>query len=237
MHKQRARNLFGIGILLAAIMVCVGFYVRHVLSISSKARVATLSQQSQQSDLTIGLCRDKNFIAFGYWPVRFEDGVSLHYVVSKYVDIGDQNRGGQKLSIFDESGKLLYEETAISFGKVYSLGALRNSTSQLILSSINYGGSARFFKVLDFREGRVKPITSEDDMQFTADAQISPQFRNGVRTDTEPYEIVLTDPGLASNTHYARVYRYKNGKYVYQAEYNRQTAGDAVERLSSRKVD
>jgi len=140
---------------------------------------------------------------------------------------------GEKLTVYDESGGELYEDYFTTVEDMYLSTALRTDVSQLVIE-VNYGGNTtNFLQMLDYHDGRVVKVPIKDDADFDSGAEVRPQFRRGITSAKEPYQIMLTEGvGLASlaekTTH---VYRYKDGAYQYVGKFNQHVVDDYIEKL------
>lgn len=172
----------------------------------------------------LSVLRESNIKAFGEWDVG-EDFPVL-FVVIKSDD-------ADKFFVQDKTGKLLYENVGINIQRVYPVTALRLPRSQLVFE-YDEGGSDSFVQMLDYHDGKVseKIGSTQGENSFGADVEIRPQFRTTIDPAREPFEIFLTEYGLASPAgKYTNVLRYKNGTYRVVGAFDRVKAGNCVESL------
>lgn len=168
------------------------------------------------------------------WNVTADDEVDEHnlFCVVQSFDSHPKYEGrGVKLSIFDESKALIYEDEFTSIGEIRSLGGRYDSPPQLILD-VNFGGNADFLQILSYRNGKVTEMLNE---MIGSGYEIRPQFRSSVTPAKENLQVILISNGLASpGEKFASVYRYKNNKYVYVGKYSQKKADDFIERSLSK---
>jgi hypothetical protein len=177
--------------------------------------------------------RQEKVEAFYKWNVGDTDEQSLLCVVSAFDKDSHWEGPGMKLTIFNPSGKPIYEEYFESLMRVYETTALRNLSSQFVLEVV-YGGTGTYhLRMLDYRNGKVVKLLDGEDGLFNANAEVRPQFRSGTSPAKEPFQIMLTEGvGLASPAQKdTRVYRYKNGAYQVAGEFPQQKLDDYMERL------
>ena len=185
----------------------------------------TSEQKSQES--IISKLKGKKVITYSEWDVG--EDLPLEYVVR---DDNDKSI----FSISNTSGKVLYERKAIEIQRVFQVWALRTANPQLAFEYTE-GGNDTFIELLDYEDGKIQELIDSTGSRnsFNADIQIQPQFRSGVNPAKEPFEILLTDGGLAGpmnkNT---KVFRFKDGKYQYYGKYSQQNIHDYKETLISR---
>jgi len=138
-----------------------------------------------------------------------------------------------KLTIFNPSGKPIYEDYFESLIRMSETTALRNLSSQLILELV-YGGTGTYhLRMLDYQNGKILKLLDGEDGLFNAAAEVRPQFRSGTSPAKEPFQIMLTEGvGLASPApKVTRVYRYTNGAYHYSGKFPQQKLDDYMEKL------
>lgn len=97
-------------------------------------------------------------------------------------------------------------------------GILRQNRNQMIIQSVNYGGSGRFFKILDYKDNKIITLTNEDDTLYSGDITIIPQYQED-KYYALPYQVFLTE-NLVSEDAAATVLRYVDGKYLSVGKIN-----------------
>lgn len=178
------------------------------------------------------LLRDERVIAFGRWITAEYGGVNLSYIIRAFDQAPNCEGAGEKLQIFNNSGTLIYEECFSGIDRIFSRNILRNARSPQLIMEVNYGGSASLLKILDYQDGRIVDLTNDIETDFSANAEVRPQFQSSVHPATEPYQILLTNPGLAGHSRkYTSVYRYRDGTYRYVGEFIQQQVDDYIEQL------
>lgn len=223
---QITKYLFLICAFSVAIITFATTTLRNKVGSAQQTKGNTSNAEDGKREFSI--FQDKRIVAFGHWG-------TMTYMIRLFDKTSDYERGGQYLSIFNESGDIIYEEKAVSFGQVYSESILRNSNATQLVININYGGSSLFLKILDYQNGKVVDLMRDVDSSFSANAEITPQFRTGGQPYREPYQIILTESNLATNKHQASIYRYVNGKYTYIGVVSQEKVGDAIESLIRKK--
>jgi hypothetical protein len=179
--------------------------------------------------------KKENITDFGIWRVGPNENDKIFYI-TKIIPADEEFPSGSELfRIYDNTHKLIYEEKANGFSGIEIFAILRQSRSQLIIKAINYGGSGRFFKILDFQEGKVICLTNEDDTLYSGDIEILPQYQKDVKYYSTPYQVFLTE-SVSSPSPEATVLRYVNGKYVSVGKLNQLEVGNFInENLSKEK--
>ena len=182
----------------------------------------TIRQVSKENIFSI--LKEEKIKSYGEWNVG--EDPPLIYLVRKDGEEDD-------LSIADPSGKIMYEKKGIEVEKVYSVWALRTEDPQLVFE-YSEGGSDSFLQMLNYNQGNISELidSTKGENSFGADVKIQPQFRSHINPAKEPFEILLTDYGLASSAGKStRVFRYKDNKYKYFGEFDREKVGDCKERF------
>jgi hypothetical protein len=182
----------------------------------------------------VRLLQDARITASGSWSVQ-DEGKNLPYAIRSFdQDTNYEGGAGVKLSIFDEAGAVIYEDYFNEVQRIYPTYALRKDSVQLVME-VGYGGSASFFKMLDYQNGKVVDLMEavEPDTDFHVGAEVRPQFRSGVAPAGEPYQVMLTSGvGLASPAEkQTSVFRYKGGEYRYAGKFSAQKVDDYIEKL------
>jgi hypothetical protein len=167
---------------------------------------------------------------FGRWPV---DERELLYFVQEYHQ--DSKEGdGSKLVIVDWSGRVIYEAKFGKVWRIYTSYVLRRTSPQLAVE-VGYGGKTNFLKILDYQGGRIVDLMGavEPNNDFDVEAEVCPQFQDGVISYKEPFQVLLTvGVGLASPVEkYTKVFRYKDGAYHYIGMVPRREIDNQLERL------
>lgn len=112
---------------------------------------------------------------------------------------------------------------------------MRNYGLSQLIVEVTFGGSGAFVEVLDYRDGKVVNLATELDY-FDSHAEVRPQFRSGIHPAKEPYEILLTTPGLGgTDERHTEVYRYKDGSYRRVGQFSQTKVDDFIEQLVGSK--
>lgn len=146
--------------------------------------------------------------SYGIWNLSGKPKDKLFY----FIGVNKDERDSESLSIFDADGKLLFQDSSNYFGRVFTFNILRQNRPQMIIPDINYGGSGRFFKILDYMDGKVISLTDEDEALYSGDFTILPQYQEK-QFFALPFQVLLTE-NLVSEDAEATILRYVDGKYV-----------------------
>ncbi len=220
-------------LLIAVAALCGGTFIGSYFRLfGSEMDAKAESFKATDSEIAQRLRREK-VEAFYKWNVGDTDDKSLLCVVSAFDKDPNWEGRGMKLTIFNPSGKPIYEEYFESLVRVYETTALRNLASQFVFEVV-YGGTGTYhLRMLDYRNGKIVTLLDGEDGLFNANAEVRPQFQRGTFPAKEPYQIMLTEGvGLASSAQKdTRVYRYKNGAYQFGGEFPQRKLDDYMESL------
>ena len=187
--------------------------------------------------VTPDVMRDKAIIAVFRWDVSDEDGKAELLCVFRRFDQDPEYEGkGTKFSVYSK-GAMIYQELFSELAGFYPVSALRTGPTQLAVE-LDYGGSGtNYLQLLDYHDGKVRNLLDPKDGEFNVLAEIKPQFRSGVLSWKEPFEIRLTrGVGLASPVEkLTTVYRYQGRKYVSVGRYSQKALDDYVEQQLKRE--
>jgi|SRR5687768_3733233 len=145
---------------------------------------------------------------YGIWKLSEKADDKLFY----FIAVNEDTSNSETLRISNMNGKVLFETEANDFGRVFIFNILRQGRPQMIIPSINYGGSSRFFSILDYVDGKVIALSDEDEAQYSGDFTIVPQYQEE-RYFALPFQILLTE-AVASKDAEATVLRYVDGRYL-----------------------
>jgi len=198
------------------------------LSIVKSVRVVQNDDKAIMSWL-----RDKKVMLFYRWQVGDDERNQAFCIVRACDENPNYECAGVKLSIVDGMGRVIHEEHYSEVYRMYPVFALRKAHPQLVIEG-DYGGSAKFFEMLDYRNGQIVSLMGKPNNDFSAGAEVRPQFRTEVNAAKEPFQILLTHgaSGLASpGEKYTNVYRYKEGSYRFVGSFPQQRVDDYMEKL------
>jgi len=220
-------------LLIAFAALCGGIFIGSYFRMSgSEMSAKAESPKATYSELAQRL-RQEKVEAFYKWNVGGTDDEALLCVVRAFDKDPNWEGQGMKLTIFNPSGKPIYEDYFESLMRMYETTALRDLSSQLVLEVV-YGGTGTYhLRMLDYRNGKIVKLLDGEDGLFNANAEVRPQFRSGTFPAKEPFQIMLTEGvGLASPAPKdTRVYRYKNGAYQFAGGFPQQKLDDYMEKL------
>lgn len=177
---------------------------------------------------------DEKIVAFSKWDVTGGDEYDTHNLlcfVRAFDSDPNYESKGVKLSIYDDSKKVIYEDTFSSIDEIRTLGGRYDAPPQLVLN-VNYGGNANVLQILGYQNGKVVEMLNE---MNGSGYEIRPQFRTSIIPAKELFQVTVISDGLASGGEkFADVYRYKDGKYYRIGQYSQTKADDFIERAISR---
>lgn len=174
---------------------------------------------------------DASVVVMGEWIASDDESKSILYIARK-VPI-EPGRNEIEFKVLARSGETIYQRSFPEIGRVYTSYLLRQGDPQLV---IEYGGGGQdmYILILDNVGGKIVDLTRDEgtSMSFGSDSHVSPQFSGSPVASAEPFEVLLTNDGLASPTKkVVSVYRFKNGQYRLFGEYSRSDADNCVEHL------
>lgn len=182
--------------------------------------------------------QDARIVSFNSWYMG-DDDKNLTYTVQAFVQDPKYDGAGVKLSIFDEAGRVIYEDRFSEVQSIYSSYVLRKGSPQLIME-VSYGGSTSFLKMLDYQNGKVVDLMEavKHNNDFDVNAEVRPQLRTGINPAEKPYQVLLTEGiGLASPAEKdTKVFRYKDGAYRYVGKFSTREVDDYIEKLMARSI-
>lgn len=158
---------------------------------------------------------------FGEWEAG---GVSTYHY---YVMRGNSNNS---LIVFDSSGKTVFAKDFADIAKVYTSWILRTENAQLVFE-YDEGGQDSFVQILSLTNGKVREIIddSPNENRFRGGITIQPRSY-GTNSVVEPFDIFLTDSGLASpQKHFTRVLRFSNEKFRTLGRFNSEAIWECVQ--------
>lgn len=135
-----------------------------------------------------------------------------------------------KLSIYNQSGKIVYEAQDLGLGGLESGRFLKSDTSEIMFST-NGGGTDDFLNILSYQNGKFTEILNDENGQYRGGYFTMPQYRTGNQTPYfKPSQlIVIQQIGGADENPSASVLRTKDRKFQKVGEINMQELGDFIE--------
>ena len=201
---------------------------------SNRSSVTSAQDNGDTSKAISERLKADRIISAHTWNVTAANELDEHNllcVIRSFDSDPDYEGRGVKLSIFDGSKGLIYEDKFTSVDEIRSMGGRYDAPPQIILD-VNYGGNANFLQILGYRNGKVIEMLNE---MHGSGYEIRSQFRSSVIRAKEHPQVILISDGLASpGEKFASIYRYKNGKYIYVGEYSQRKADDFIERTISK---
>jgi hypothetical protein len=135
-----------------------------------------------------------------------------------------------KLSIYDKSGKIVYESKDFGLGNL-DFGRFLKSDESEIMFTTNGGGTDSFLNILSCKNGKFTEIEIGDSAQFRGGYFSLPQYRTGSKTAYfNPSQlIVIHQQGGADENPTASVLRTKDNKLQKVGEIQMRELGDFIE--------
>ena len=173
---QPLRFLLLVALIAGAVLIIA--WQRNAFAEFQQPNASNAAPADQRADALRDLLRDDRLVAIQRWQV--DQGETSLFCVFEIVRSDPHYEGrGTKLSILDSAGNSIYETYFGELEQVYQVSALRNLSSQLVME-VSYGGSTHFLRMLDYRAGKIVELIDKKQSDFTAGAEIRPQFRRGV---------------------------------------------------------
>ncbi len=142
----------------------------------------------------------------------------------------------QKLSIYDETGKAVYETKDLEIENIQSVRLMKSDSWQIIVET-NGGGTDNFLKILDYNNGKFTEIINESETQLHGGYFTMLQYRTGNKTAYfNPSQLVIIQQiGGAEENPSASVFRSKNNKFQNVGSFSMRDLGDLIEKQISQK--
>lgn len=169
----------------------------------------------------------------GVWKTGPWVSDTLIYVVHKIPAGEEFPGGGEMLRVYD-GGTVVLEEKANDFNGIETTHILRTKIPQMIVKSVNFGGSGNYFRVYDFRDGKVVQLTNDDDTLYSGSVAIVPQFQNP-RYFELPLQVLLSQQ-IASESAEATVLRFENDRFRPAGTIDQKTIGQFIVK-NTKKVE
>ena len=142
-----------------------------------------------------------------------------------------------KLTIFDESGKTVYEYRDFEIENFNSARFLKSLSSE-IMFEINGGGTDDFLKILSYKDGKFVEVIDSAETQYRGGYFPMIQYRSGMEF---PYGkpsqlIIIRQIGGGDSNPNAAVFRTKDDKFQEVGEIEMQKLGDFIEQQLSKNI-
>ncbi len=136
-----------------------------------------------------------------------------------------------KLSIYDKSGKIVYETKDFGLGNLENVRFLKSDESEIMFST-NGGGTDDFLNILSYQNGQFTAILDDENGQFRGGYFTMLQYRKGMQIPySKPSQlIVIQQQGGADDNPTAVVLRTKNTTFQKVGEIKMQELGDFIEK-------
>lgn len=220
-------------VLLASVAVVMVIIQKKVTLHEKSINTDAIAKGSNES--IVQMLQNEKVVAFNRWYAQDGEDKNLLCIVKAFDQDPNYDGKGVKLSVLDQSGTEIYSDYFSSVNHIYPISALRKGSTQLVIE-FDYGGNTSFLKMLDYHNGKIVNLTKaiEPDNDFTAGAEVRPQFRSTVNPAMEPFQVQLTQgsSGLPSaGEKYTKTFRYKDNFYQYIGEFSQQKVDDYIEKL------
>jgi hypothetical protein len=141
-----------------------------------------------------------------------------------------------KLTIYDKSGKPVYETKDVSIGG-FTTNRFLNSESKEIMFSSNGGGTDDFLTILSYKNGKFVEISNLNDFQYRGGYFTMLQYRTNMKIPySKPSQlIVIQQQGGSDENPTASVFRTKDNKFQKVGEIRMQELGDFIENQIAQK--
>jgi len=211
------------------ISVSIGYFIGQ----STKPSIAQTDKKSSETDKTCNLLtkiKEEKVSEIKTW----EDAEKSFYGVIRRVEEppfdGSDFKSSDKLSIYDESGKIIYQTKDFGIKNIRSV-RLTNPSSWEIMLETDGGGTDSFLKILDYKDGKFIEIIDESETQYRGGYFEMLQYRNGM---SGPYFkpsqlIVIQQVGGIDTNPSAAVFRVKDNKFQKVGSIKMQKLGDFIE--------
>ena len=145
------------------------------------------------------------------------------------VDADPTLKTSDLLTIYDESGKTIYEYRDFGLSSIKAVSLTQKSRQ--IMFETNGGGTDDFLKIIEYKNGGFGDLIAESETQFRGGYFTIPQYRSGGKT---PYFnpaqlIVIQQLGGGDENPAASVFRTKDNKFQKVGTVKMQELGDFIE--------
>jgi hypothetical protein len=165
-----------------------------------------------------------------------DDDDKFYGVIREVNESQSNSETNNKLNIYDESGKSLYETKDLEVANIQSVRFLKPDSRQIMFET-NGGGTDDFLKILDYKNGKFNEIIDESETQLRGGYFTMPQYRTGNKTAyfNSSQLIVIQQQGGADENPIASVFRTKDNKFHKVGEIRMQELGDFIEKQIAQK--
>lgn len=169
--------------------------------------------------------KDSDFKEFRVWNIGQGENERLFYLIEKVNVGGKDTTDMEALRVYDNTCEMIFEAKANYFSGVEAIDMLRQPKRQLVIKSVSYGGSGRFFQILDYQNGKVVALTDDDEGSlYSGEAHIFPRYDDS-KYISAPFQVFLGQYVASPNAH---VLRYVDGKYRVVGELDLSEVGKFI---------
>ncbi len=141
-----------------------------------------------------------------------------------------------KLTIYDISGKIVYETKDVEIGGLRSERFLRPDSREIMFST-NGGGTDSFINILSYKNGKFIEIAENEDFQYRGGYFTMLQYRTRMEAPYfKPSQlVVIQQQGGSDSNPTASIFRTEKNKFQKVGEIKMQALGDFIESQISQK--
>ncbi len=212
------------------VSVSIGYFLGQAAIMTSAKTETETNKNSKNNDL-LKKIKEEKVSEIKTW----EDAEKSFYGVIRRVEEppfdGSDFKSSDKFSIYDESGKIIYETKDFGIKNIQSV-RLTNPSSWEIMFETDGGGTDNFLKILDYKDGKFVEIIDESETQFRGGYFDLIQYRNGMKSPYfKPSQLVVIQQiGGADENPSAALFRMKDNKFQKVGSIEMQKLGDFIEK-------
>ena len=223
-------------VLLIAILISVLFCF-VLMNVQPLSKTDPYSKDMAEETSLTNFLKKNRISSITTWDLTDDNTLSgegeIAYCITRSPDNDDKNDSSSiKVLIVDGNGKQIYEDKFDYIEKIYTNHLTRKNSAQLVFeASVGRNG---IIKILDYQKGKI--ITLLDSSKYNSksiiNAEIRPQFQTGIKTGSEPFQVLLnTGIGLSSpEEKFTEVFRFKEGNFVNVGKFSSTKLDDFIER-------
>jgi hypothetical protein len=214
------RNNF-YGLVLAAISILLTFIGCNKTEMKVSSQNAQNINNNTANNLEVKNNQSSNkgqLITFGKWLALQNSDEDHNYFTYQVFSLKSEYEEWKDiLKISDSKGIEIYREEFKSLAPPVSKGVLNDGSQQLLLF-YNDGGSARFFKIIGIKDGKVQNLTNEAE-NYNGDLAFIPTATTSILQGANEPPLQIIDIGKikvsSEKRKIIRVFRYVNNKYRF----------------------
>ncbi len=220
---------FIILIVIISISAACGFFIGQ--QTKSSASSETLILEDTKKPDFIKVLENEMIRNFQSWENT--EGKKSFAVIRQLNEPCDKDYGlssCEKFSVYDETGKVLYELKDFGINSIDS-SRFKPNSNQLIIET-NGGGTDEFLKIVDYKDGKFVELDASLEIQLRGGWWTMPEYRSGITgAYFKPSQlIVIQQIGGADDRPKASVFRFRENKFQKVGEISMQKLGDSIEK-------